>query len=44
MVLIGPEAHAQSVPDGFVDAAAVVTGLVVDLRYAGTDLRLQGSA
>lgn len=37
MVLIGPEAHAQSVPDGFVDAAAVVTGLVVDLRYAGTD-------
>ena len=34
MALIGAEARAQPVPDGFVDATAVVPGLVVDLRYA----------
>lgn len=28
---------AQTRPAGFVDAAAVVPGLVVDMRYAGTD-------
>jgi len=35
MVLIGAEARAQPVPDGFVDATTVVPGLVVDIRYAG---------
>jgi zinc D-Ala-D-Ala dipeptidase len=30
-------ASAQERPAGFVDAAAVVPGLVVDMRYAGTD-------
>jgi D-alanyl-D-alanine dipeptidase len=35
MVVIGADARAQHVPDGFMDAAEVVLGLVVDIRYAG---------
>ena len=36
--MIGPPVRAQApVPAGFVDAAVVVDGLVVDMRYFGTD-------
>jgi len=34
MALMQAEAHEQPVPDGFVDLAAVVPGLVADIRYA----------
>ena len=39
LLLIAPQfARAQaSLPPGFVDASAVVDGLVVDMRYFGSD-------
>ncbi|MGA7489320.1 MAG: M15 family metallopeptidase [Xanthobacteraceae bacterium] len=38
LLLTAQPAHAQApVPPGFVDAAAVVDGLVVDMRYFGKD-------
>jgi D-alanyl-D-alanine dipeptidase len=37
LVLISPPAQAQTVPAAFVDAATLVDGLVVDMRYFGTD-------
>src|SRR5690242_10060094 len=36
-VLISLPAHAQTMPASFVDAATVVEGLVVDMRYFGAD-------
>ena len=36
MALIGAEARAQPVPDGYVDATAVVPGLDVDLAIQAT--------
>lgn len=32
-----PATASDTLPDGFVDAAEVVPGLVVDMRYAGSD-------
>ena len=38
LLLVPQSARAQaSLPPGFVDAAAVVDGLVVDMRYFGSD-------
>jgi zinc D-Ala-D-Ala dipeptidase len=37
LALISPSAHAQTMPREFVDAATVVNGLVVDMRYFGAD-------
>src|SRR5690349_21298777 len=36
-VLISLPAHAQTMPASFVDAAIVVDGLVVDMRYFSAD-------
>ena len=36
-VLLSLSAHAQPMPPEFVDAATVVDGLVVDMRYFGAD-------
>ena len=37
LVLMSPLARAQTMPAAFVDAASVVDGLVVDMRYFGAD-------
>ncbi len=37
LVLLSLPAHAQTMPASFVDAANVVDGLVVDMRYFGAD-------
>ena len=37
LALISLPAHAQPMPAEFVDAASVVNGLVVDMRYFGAD-------
>jgi len=37
LAVISFSAHAQTMPPEFVDAATVVDGLVVDMRYFGTD-------
>ena len=43
LLLAAQGAHAQApLPAGFVDAAAVVDGLVVDMRYFGADNRQRG--
>jgi D-alanyl-D-alanine dipeptidase len=37
LLLTSLSAHAQTMPAEFIDAAAVVDGLVVDMRYFGAD-------
>jgi zinc D-Ala-D-Ala dipeptidase len=37
LLLTSRSVHAQSMPAGFIDAASVVDGLVVDMRYFGAD-------
>ena len=36
LMAAGVAGAGDEMPDGFVDAAAVVPGLVVDMRYAGS--------
>src|SRR6478752_7724017 len=37
LLLTSCSAHAQSMPAEFIDAATVVDGLVIDMRYFGAD-------